>query len=114
MPTNDLIPAVSACKECAEICRKTFAQGLDDPDFRTLVRAVVLVRDCSFFCDTAVFLMENGSEFIEDYAAFCAKACATCADECGKHGKPFLRACTDACQRCANLLHDVARRLKNN
>lgn len=114
MPTNDLILAISACKECAEICRKTFAQGLDDPDFRTLVRAVVLARDCSFFCDTAVFLMENGSEFIEDYARFCGKACATCADECSKFDKPTLRACADACRNSADLLAAVAQRLTNN
>lgn len=102
------------CTECAEVCRNAFAQGIDDPDFCTLVRSVVLARDCSFFCDTAAFLMKNGSEFTEEFALFCAKACQKCAEECSKQAKPWLQSCIDSCTRCATMLNAVGRRLTNN
>jgi hypothetical protein len=70
-----------------------------------LVKCTRANLDCADLCEATGRILSrhtgNDVQVIRAAAEACARACASCADECEKHQMhEHCRVCAEACRRC--------------
>jgi hypothetical protein len=66
-----------------------------------MLRCIALNRDCGLFCNTALLLLEHGSEFLAQACALLAEVCDAAARESAQFDLPECGQAVLACARCA-------------
>jgi hypothetical protein len=92
---------ITACKQCQEASGACAQACIRNPNVREMLRCIALNRDCGLFCNTALLLLEHGSEFLAQTCGLLAEICDVAAREAAKFDLPECKREVLACARCA-------------
>jgi hypothetical protein len=92
---------IAACKTCQAASSACANACIKNPRVREMLRCIALNRDCGLFCNTALLLLEHGSEFLGPICAVLAQVCDAAARESAQFDLPECKAAVLACARCA-------------
>jgi hypothetical protein len=101
-----LTECIQACLACAQACVACADACLGERKPDMLDRCIRLNLDCADICGVtgriATRQQATDVELVMRQIEVCARACATCAEECEKHQAmhAHCRICADACRRC--------------
>ncbi|MBC2774008.1 four-helix bundle copper-binding protein [Rhizobium sp. AQ_MP] len=106
---NDaLIACIEACFNCAQTCISCADACLAEDMVAELRQCIRLNEDCADIClatgRAAIRRTGRNTEVLQKLVEACTRACALCADECGRHGEmhEHCRICGEACRVCEN------------
>jgi hypothetical protein len=101
-----LIDCAQACTACADAC---LSEG-DVDDLRKCIRTNL---DCADICDTTARVLSRHTGYDANISRAqlqaCVQACASCAEECGRHARTHehCRVCADQCRACEQACRDL-------
>jgi len=111
---RDLLAAcVDACFECAQACTACADACLSEDMVADLVKCIRTDLDCADLCDATGRVLSRHTGYDANLTRTtleaCARACATCAEECERHAgmHEHCRVCAEACRRCEQACRDV-------
>lgn len=101
-----LIDCAQTCTACADAC---LSEG-DVDDLRKCIRTNL---DCADICDTTARVLSRHTGYDANISRAqlqaCVQACASCAEECGRHARmhEHCRVCADQCRACEQACRDL-------
>ena len=101
MNKSDLQGCMAACRACQAASGACANACINNLRVREMLRCVALNRDCGLFCNTALLLLEHGSEFLAQACALVAEVCDAAAKESARFDLPECKQAVLACARCA-------------
>jgi hypothetical protein len=96
---DTLIACSEACTACADAC-------LSEDTVAELTKCIRTDLDCADICATTARVLSRHTGYDANISRTlleaCAMACASCAEECGRHATmhEHCRICADACRTC--------------
>lgn len=84
-----------------QVCEECFDSCLKEPDVKTRVKCISLLKDCSELkecSDIYAFSakdMASNSDFAKDLFGVCATVCDACANECAMFKDAHCQDCAD-------------------
>jgi hypothetical protein len=96
---NTLIACSEACTACADAC-------LSEDMVADLAKCIRTNLDCADICNTTARVLSRHTGYDANISRSlleaCAMACASCAEECGRHADmhEHCRICAEACRAC--------------
>jgi len=109
-----LVRCLEACYDCAESCTQCADDCLGEESVQELTTCIRLCLDCSDVCATTGRVV--GRQTARDASATapvlraCIEACRRCADECeihAAHGMEHCRVCAEECRRCEQACEEL-------
>src|SRR2546427_12061011 len=88
MNESKLEACIAACKTCQAASSACINACIKNPRLREMLRCVALNRDCGLFCNTALLLLEHGSEFVARTCALLAEVCDAAAKQSAQFDLP--------------------------
>jgi len=101
MNKSNLESCMAACKICQTASSACANACINNAKVREMLRCIALNRDCGLFCNTALLLLEHGSEFLAQTCALLAQICDAAARESAQFDLPECKQAVLACARCA-------------
>ena len=102
-----LVACIEACSDCAESCTQCADACLAEESVHELTRCIRLNLDCADICATTGRVVSRQTDFDAELTSAvlraCIEACRKCADECdihAAHGMEHCRVCAAECRRC--------------
>jgi hypothetical protein len=101
-----LARCIDECFTCAETCTSCADACLSEKDMVVELRKCIRLNlDCADICETMGRVLIRQTEYdaplTKAQLQACREACATCAEECERHGEmEHCRICAEACRRC--------------
>ena len=103
---DQLIAAIEACLDCAQVCTMCADACLAEDTVRDLIQCIRLDLDCADICTAtaAIGARRTGSNesILRDVLTACEGACRACGEECERHAEmhDHCRICAEVCRRC--------------
>jgi hypothetical protein len=101
MKKSNLQACITACKMCQAASSACVNACINNARVREMLRCIALQRDCCLFCNTALLLLEHGSEFLGQTCALLAEVCDAAARESAQFDLAECKQAVMACARCA-------------
>jgi hypothetical protein len=101
MKRTEMDACIAACKTCQAAVTACANACIHSPRVRDMLRCIALNRDCGLFCNTAILLLEHGSEFLAQTCSLLADVCDAAARESARYDLLPCRHAVLACARCA-------------
>lgn len=101
-----LVRCIEECYACAEACTSCADACLSEKDMVFELRKCIRLNlDCADICETTGRVLIRQTEYdaplTKSQLQACREACATCAEECERHGNmEHCTICAEACRRC--------------
>jgi hypothetical protein len=101
-----LASAIDAVSDCAQACTACADDCLSEQAVADLIKCIRLDLDCADVCTATLRVLSRQTEYDANVTRplleACVNTCASCADECERHGgmHDHCRICAEACRRC--------------
>ncbi|MCP9958119.1 MULTISPECIES: four-helix bundle copper-binding protein [Streptomyces] len=102
-----LLDCIEQCTVCAQACGACADACLSEPGhLDALATCIRTNMDCADVCQATGSVLSRHTGYDANLTRAvlraCAVACATCAEECGRHASSHdhCRVCAEACRRC--------------
>ena len=89
---------IRECKACAVRCWHCLSEMATKESKNDCPRCCA---ECSEICIATARAMAQGSSYVPDFCALCAKICDWCAEQCEAHDHDHCKKCAEACRACA-------------
>ena len=105
---STLAQCIDACSDCAQACSACADACLGEDSVTHLRRCITLDLNCADICAATGRILSRQTSYdaamSETALRACRDACIRCAEECEEHADmhEHCRVCAEVCRRCAN------------
>ncbi|HWF73088.1 MAG TPA: four-helix bundle copper-binding protein [Solirubrobacteraceae bacterium] len=104
---DEVVAAIEACLNCGQACTACSNACLAEDDVAAMRECIALDDSCADLCSVTARALSRpvyaDQALLWPLLQACVGACASCAEECARHGEHHRHCaiCAQACRACA-------------